>query len=325
MQVLPIERKIKKTTKKKPEVQTIVKFLLMIFFKIKSHPKIAGVFLALVLIAFFIMEILRGDLIDHIKDQLKKTPNIAYQNSINDLPEIQNDLIFQRNIFNLSGELGEQLDEVAMCVINDLYEPFHEDYEVKGIIYGGTSESSVALITDKLSGKNLFKKQGQRLSHGELLTKIDQKKIWFQNEGCPRGLSLKSLNDPNQPEAVSLAKLKTYKEAGFERDGAQVKANRQWMNKVLTNNLKQTLEDARATPNFAGGRIKGFKMVEISPGSVYEKIGLQEQDVVLSINGHDLNDAVKAIQTLNALKTSSKIYMKVLRNNEVITITMDIE
>ena len=276
---------------------------------------------------FFVSKMIELSLSSYKKESLSQK-NLSSEATDEDVFFVNHTVIFDRNIFNIEGAIADELElsDMGVCKFEDGEEPENEDYDLLGIIYGGSSESSAALLLNKHNGRAIVKKLNDPLPNREKLIRISSKKIWIQSEGCPIGISLKVPIDPSKTKSpTSLAKLEKYKEVGFERSGTQVKTSRQWVNKELGSNLNKTMEDARAIPNFSGGRIKGFKLVEITHGSLYEKIGLHDNDIILSINGNELNDAARAIQTLNSLRNASSLNLKVLRNNDVINLTMEVQ
>ena len=75
-----------------------------------------------------------------------------------------------------------------------------------------------------------------------------------------------------------------------------------YKNKLVNEDLKSILMQARATPNIKNSYIEGFRIDLIIPGSIFEKAGVQNGDIVTNINGNPLDDAGGAISLLNSLK-----------------------
>jgi type II secretory pathway component PulC len=55
----------------------------------------------------------------------------------------------------------------------------------------------------------------------------------------------------------------------------------------------------------------------------YEK--LKDGDIVSSINGIELNDAARAIQTLNSLRNENNIEIQLLRGGQTITLKVNVQ
>lgn len=75
-------------------------------------------------------------------------------------------------------------------------------------------------------------------------------------------------------------------------------------------NLAEISTQARAIPAFKDGKSIGFRLINIKPDSVFEKIGLQNGNVITQINGYDLNDPAKALELYQKLKTNEQFSIK---------------
>lgn len=58
----------------------------------------------------------------------------------------------------------------------------------------------------------------------------------------------------------------------------------------------------------------------IEEGSIFDVVGLKNDDLIMSVNGYDLGDTTSAIRTLIALKTSDSWLIEVLRGSDRITL-----
>lgn len=64
------------------------------------------------------------------------------------------------------------------------------------------------------------------------------------------------------------------------------------------------LQEARMVPVVkTGGKVDGFKFVDVHPASVYAKNGLKKNDVLKSVNGELIDGPEKAMRLADALKT----------------------
>ena len=79
-------------------------------------------------------------------------------------------------------------------------------------------------------------------------------------------------------------------------------------------NLSQIATQARIIPNFSDGKPNGFKFFSIRPGSIYEKIGMANGDVIRSINGYEMSSPDKALEVYQKLRTAKSIQIQINRN-----------
>jgi general secretion pathway protein C len=78
-------------------------------------------------------------------------------------------------------------------------------------------------------------------------------------------------------------------------------------------NINQFMTQARIKPNFVTGRPSGFSVFEIQPGSLMEKLGLQNNDVVKKVNGQAINKPEDVFQAYSQLQRDSNIELEIER------------
>jgi general secretion pathway protein C len=101
----------------------------------------------------------------------------------------------------------------------------------------------------------------------------------------------------------------------FNIPRAEVDKAFQDMNSILT--------QARAIPHTENGQSAGYKLIQIVPGSIYEKLGLQNEDVICGLNGEPVNDPGKAFELMNQLKTASRMELCIKRGGKTNNFTYD--
>jgi general secretion pathway protein C len=81
-------------------------------------------------------------------------------------------------------------------------------------------------------------------------------------------------------------------------------------------NLPVLLTQARAVPYFKDGKPVGIRLFSIKSGSLYEKVGLQNGDVLKTINGNSLSDMTQAMRLFEMLKQERSLSVSLERNRE---------
>lgn len=95
------------------------------------------------------------------------------------------------------------------------------------------------------------------------------------------------------------------------------------IDKVLQN-LNEVATQARIVPNFVGGVSNGFKLFSIQPGSIFQKIGMVNGDVIKKINGYEMNSPDKALEVYQKLRDSTSIAIQMDRHGSDKTVTYQI-
>ena len=62
---------------------------------------------------------------------------------------------------------------------------------------------------------------------------------------------------------------------------------------------------------------KGYKVVRVDPNSIIAKLGLREGDIILKVNGKDLNNDNDAWRIYNNIQKYDEVRITILRNNKL--------
>lgn len=93
---------------------------------------------------------------------------------------------------------------------------------------------------------------------------------------------------------------------------------------VHSRDLGRFLMQARAVPYMKKGRPVGFRITRISRGSLYEKIGLRNGDVLLRINKQNLDNPAKLLSLYQEMRNKQHISILLSRNGQNQTFDYDI-
>ncbi len=97
--------------------------------------------------------------------------------------------------------------------------------------------------------------------------------------------------------------------------------SREDLNKA-TANLNGLATEARIVPDRQEG---GFKIFSIKPGGLYQKIGVQNGDVIKSINGIELSSPDKALEAYSRLRNANKLSLDIVRRGKRETLDYSVE
>jgi general secretion pathway protein C len=89
-------------------------------------------------------------------------------------------------------------------------------------------------------------------------------------------------------------------------------------------NPNQIMTEARLLPYVVDGKQQGFMLAEVKPGGIYESLGLQDDDVLLKVNGRDISSPESALQSLTALRGMDRVALDIIRNGDKMTLTYQI-
>ena len=85
------------------------------------------------------------------------------------------------------------------------------------------------------------------------------------------------------------------------------------------------MRQARIVPYFKDDKPAGFKLFAIRPNTLYSKLGLRNGDVVLKLNGIELNNPESALNAYQGLKDAQTVTMDIVRRGKPKTLKFEIE
>ncbi|MFN2376042.1 MAG: type II secretion system protein GspC [Candidatus Binatia bacterium] len=89
-------------------------------------------------------------------------------------------------------------------------------------------------------------------------------------------------------------------------------------------NLNQVITQARAVPVLNDGKSAGFKLINIRKGSIFEKVGLEDGDIVQRVNDTELTDPSRAVGLLEEIQSMGQIRVNFVRSGKLRTYTYTI-
>ncbi len=81
-------------------------------------------------------------------------------------------------------------------------------------------------------------------------------------------------------------------------------------------NLPRLLSQARAVPYFKNGESVGMRLFAIREGSLYQKLGLRNGDIIKTVNNNSLTDPSQALKIFEQLKSERNINVLLERAGE---------
>ena len=170
------------------------------------------------------------------------------------------------------------------------------------------------------AGVQTFYRMNEKLPDNSRIIKVLRDKVTIKREGggtfdlqVVDDTRIVSVSKPGMPAPGGVRKVS---EGKWMVDQQAVAAS--------TENLNQMLTQARALPYTEQGKTVGFRISEIVPGSLYERIGLQNGDVIQRINSQDVDDPGKFFQFYQGLKEEKSISIDIMRGPQRQTLNYEI-
>jgi len=89
-------------------------------------------------------------------------------------------------------------------------------------------------------------------------------------------------------------------------------------------NFAEVMKQARVVP-YSGDGVQGFQIRNIQPGSIFQRIGLRNFDVIKSVNGESITTADQALRLMTAFRNETNIDLELKRRNQDISLGYSIQ
>ncbi|HEX2574013.1 MAG TPA: type II secretion system protein GspC [Polyangia bacterium] len=77
---------------------------------------------------------------------------------------------------------------------------------------------------------------------------------------------------------------------------------------------------ARFVPWIGDGRPRGFRLYQIRPGSIFDRLGLRNGDRVETVNGMEMNTPDQALDVYTKVRSASHLTIVVERQGKTVTL-----
>jgi general secretion pathway protein C len=119
--------------------------------------------------------------------------------------------------------------------------------------------------------------------------------------------------EPPKPQAVGGAGATRVE---IRLDPRDVEASLSDLNKIMA--------QARVVPHMDGGKISGYRVFDIVPGSLYTKLGVQNNDVVERVNGVEIKSPDALYQLFQQIRHQKRIVLDLRRSGTRKSVNIEI-
>jgi general secretion pathway protein C len=233
-------------------------------------------------------------------------------------------VVFARNLFNSNGIIpGEEIGNPEVQDNGGVPVRTTLPLNLIGTLILRDELRSIATIEDKTASQVYPVRELDEIPSKAKILKIEPRKVIFLNTSNHRRefVDLPEAADTGAPR-ITLG-TKTAGGTGIEQVAAgQFTVARAEVDRALSD-LNNILTQARAVPNFENGQPNGYKLFQIVPGSIYQKLGIQEGDVICGFDGQPANDPAAAFEKLSNLKNTSHLDLCIKRSGKQSTYSYD--
>lgn len=186
-------------------------------------------------------------------------------------------------------------------------------------------ERSVAVVTISGSKEQLVFVIGQQMQSGVTLKSVEANAIVVDHSGKLERIEMEE-GPPSQGAGgrSPVGETRTKSQWGTAPSSDNRTVSRSMLDEEL-GDFSKLLSQARVVPNFEGGKADGFIIQSIAPGSLYEKVGLQNGDIIRKVNGNMINGPQQAMAMLKDLQSAAHVTVEIKRAGSVQELNYNIQ
>jgi type II secretion system protein C len=192
----------------------------------------------------------------------------------------------------------------------------------------GTAEldgRGFAVFEDTADGRQDVFLVGERVFDGPKLVAVEPGRATVLTKGRKQVYEI-SVGDEEESEEPGPTPEKTADLGqGIRKTGENAYAVDRREVEYAVENLNTIITQMRAVPYLRDGASLGFRVFNIRPESLFERMGLKNGDVIQSVNGIELSSPSQALGLLNSVASADELQVNLLRNNQPNTLTYAIQ
>lgn len=178
----------------------------------------------------------------------------------------------------------------------------------------GTTGGDGFAVFENPEGKQDVFSVGEKIFDGPLLISVSRRKAVVETS---TGLLTVEITEP-EPRSRSEAEQVN---GSIRRIGADrfLVARSEIENSL--DNLTQTITQVRATPFLQNGKAIGFRLFNVRKGSIFERMGIKNGDVVREVNGTVIDSPAAASGLLDVIRTAENLELRLLRQGKPVSLS----
>lgn len=188
------------------------------------------------------------------------------------------------------------------------------EVELSGTV-AGPSGRSYAIFKSKRQKPLVVVAKGEKVFDAGVLSEIYADRALVNANGrtltfyMPQG---KPLDAPAERPSASTRSFGISTQTGEAEWVVDQKA----LSDVLSTGMGKMLTEARLLPYSEAGRTVGFRVSEIKTGGIFSTLGLKNGDVIMKVNGLNVDSVEKGVQLLSGLKGDTSVAIDLMRDGK---------
>ncbi len=241
------------------------------------------------------------------------------------------DAVTSRNLFNSEGKFPERkkkdeekLDELKVFDVNSECKKTKIPISLVGTIVAG--RGSMAIVQENGRKDSDVYRIGQAIFDYEeaIIHSVSRYEVVINNDSVKECLQLKKPRDASYGDEDVSSNESNVEVEENTAESKTFRVKSEFVEKELGPGMSNILEKARIVPISKDGEFQGFKIFAIKGGSLFKKIGLNNNDIIKKVNGTVIQPDQGSL-LLESFQTDREIIVEVLSGAKPKTLTVLID
>ena len=219
--------------------------------------------------------------------------------------------ITERNLFQTKTEAGVQPEKVNI----DALKPTDLKLNLLGTITGDRKEAFAVIEDTTTKQQNLFR-IGDTVQNA-IVKMILREKVVLNVNGKDEILKIEKDREGSKNLKFQTARLPTQRSQNITVRRSQMIS--------AVKDVNNLMKQIRIRPNFRNGKPDGLRLTGIRPNSIFYNMGLKSGDILMGVNGKNIESVDDVFKLYQNLQSSSSIQLQIKRRGLLKTIDYHIE
>jgi len=218
--------------------------------------------------------------------------------------------IIERNLFKTKTETGSGAEKLDI----ETLKPTDLNLKLLGTITGDKQEAYAVIEDIAAKGQDLYR-IGDTIQNATVKM-ILREKVVLNVNGKDEMLGIEKVSGSQEIRKPSTESGRT--------NSQNITVKRSQIDTAIKD-VNTLMKQIRIRPNFKNGKPDGFRLTGIRPNSIFYNMGLKSGDIIMGVDGKDIESVDDALKFYQNLQSSSNVQLQIKRRGQLKTIDYRIE
>jgi len=228
-------------------------------------------------------------------------------------------VITERDLFQTKGSEGQAPKKVDIDSLDKL-KPTELKLKLHGTVSGDDAKAYAVIEDPKKRQQNLYR-QGDSIQKA-IVKLVLREKVVLTVDGKDEILEMEKRSSKGKSSSRRPSGDKG--PAGSARSSQKITLQRAQLDDAVAD-VNKLMQQVKIRPHFKNGQPDGLSLTRIKPGSIFQKMGLKSGDIIVGLDGEEIESVDDAMEVYNKLKSASGAKLEIKRRGRSKTLDYSVE